>query len=297
MRKVDLTGQRFGRLTVLEDIGRKWGTILWKCQCSCGKIVEIPTCSLRTGNTQSCGCLHNDRLSKASYIDLTGQQFGRLSVLKDAGRTPQSKVRWQCQCKCGAIVTVEASALKGGTTQSCGCLHKERVSKLQYKNVIGQKFGRLTALEDVGRTPTKQTIWKCICECGNIVNVRAGQLQNGGTKSCGCLHKDRTSETHAKEKHPNWKGGITDTYTTIRTCVAYKNWRFSVFKRDSFTCQKCNQLRGNINAHHIVPFSTIMEEHNITTLVEAEACEALWDVSNGITLCKKCHRKEHKKKT
>ena len=55
-KKLDLVGQRFGRLTVVEYVKlekhRKW----WKCQCDCGKTLTVRTDQLRTGNTASCGC-------------------------------------------------------------------------------------------------------------------------------------------------------------------------------------------------------------------------------------------------
>jgi hypothetical protein len=63
---IDLTGERFGRLTVLSKAqtitykNHRGRTITWDCQCDCGSRLRVPGCSLRTGNTQSCGCLHKD---------------------------------------------------------------------------------------------------------------------------------------------------------------------------------------------------------------------------------------------
>lgn len=54
---IDLTGQRFGKLLVLERIpGRFSGKVKWKCQCDCGSIVEVAGCHLKNGATRSCGC-------------------------------------------------------------------------------------------------------------------------------------------------------------------------------------------------------------------------------------------------
>lgn len=54
-----MLNKRFNKLTVLEDTGKRNynGTIIWKCQCDCGNIVEIPTNHLNNGHTSSCGCL------------------------------------------------------------------------------------------------------------------------------------------------------------------------------------------------------------------------------------------------
>lgn len=53
----DLTGQKFGRLTVIEYVGNK----KWKCKCDCGNIVEVKSKSLCSGNTKSCGCYRKER--------------------------------------------------------------------------------------------------------------------------------------------------------------------------------------------------------------------------------------------
>lgn len=85
--------------------------------------------------------------------------------------------------------------------------------------------------------------------------------------------------------NPNWKGGITPETIIIRNSKAYKEWRASVFKRDNYTCQECNDRCGNgksvyLEAHHKKPFATHIESR--------------FDVNNGVTLCKKCHSKKPK---
>lgn len=60
-KKKDLTGQRFGRLTAIEDTGkRKYSYVVWLCKCDCGNVTEVVSDSLRSGNTKSCGCLHDE---------------------------------------------------------------------------------------------------------------------------------------------------------------------------------------------------------------------------------------------
>lgn len=291
-KRIDLVGQKFGRLTVLEDVGRnKQGRILWRCQCDCGIIINVGAGQLQSKHTQSCGCYNKDRITETQRIDLTGKVFGRLTVLEEAGRR-NGRVLWKCQCSCGNIVEVVAESLQNGRTQSCGCLQKERVSETHYQNLTGQVFGRLTALEDVGRKHGG-VLWRCICECGNTVDVRSGDLQKGYTQSCGCLQKERISETHSGERSHFWRGGITPLSHAIRSCTFSKEWRNLVFVRDDYTCQHCSKRGVHLHAHHIRFFSTLMENYNIITLAEALQCEPFWDIDNGVTLCKKCHKKEH----
>lgn len=63
MQVVDLVGQRFGRLVVLEYLGRERGQTWWLCQCDCGKIIKTASTRLKNGQTKSCGC-YNIEMSR-----------------------------------------------------------------------------------------------------------------------------------------------------------------------------------------------------------------------------------------
>ena len=81
--------------------------------------------------------------------------------------------------------------------------------------------------------------------------------------------------------HWNWKGGKTPENQRDRSSKKYADWRKAVFLRDNFTCQMCGQVGGGLNAHHIKRWSTNVNER--------------YQVSNGITLCEKCHKELHGK--
>lgn len=126
MRLIDLTGKRFGKLTVLYRNGQnKCGQAIWHCKCDCGREKDIVGTSLRKGLTTSCGC------NKGQYQvkDLTGQKIGHLTILERAPnkiRNGRSFVRWKCKCDCGNIIEVTSSSLRSGNTQSCGCIGKSK---------------------------------------------------------------------------------------------------------------------------------------------------------------------------
>lgn len=61
--------------------------------------------------------------------DLTGERFGRLTVLKRAGTNSSRKPVWECLCDCGNSKNIVSQSLLNGTTKSCGCLRKEQLSK------------------------------------------------------------------------------------------------------------------------------------------------------------------------
>jgi hypothetical protein len=60
MRKIDLTGKKFGRLLVLSESKTQNGNILWKCKCDCGNIVYALAYNLKSQHTSSCGCYRNE---------------------------------------------------------------------------------------------------------------------------------------------------------------------------------------------------------------------------------------------
>lgn len=60
---IDMTGQVFGRLTVMEYIGRQFNSSTWRCQCECGKTSVVQASALKSGSVLSCGCYRKDRMS------------------------------------------------------------------------------------------------------------------------------------------------------------------------------------------------------------------------------------------
>ena len=102
---------------------------------------------------------------------------------------------------------VRKAHLESGAIQSCGCIKKEMLHNKYFKNLTGLKFGRLTVLEQtgsrIGKNGKSLIFWKCLCECGNIVEVYAGSLTSGLTTSCGCLQKEKAKENGLKYKRKN----------------------------------------------------------------------------------------------
>ena len=123
--------------------------------------------------------------------DLVGQYFGKLLVKQDSGkRASNGGIIWTCQCECGNIVDIPGNNLtrKKYGQISCGkCIKAE--------DLTGQKFGKLTAIENTGKKINGKYVWKCLCDCGNYTEVHSANLKNGSVKSCGCLHSQKTDLT------------------------------------------------------------------------------------------------------
>lgn len=101
--------------------------------------------------------------------------------------------------------------------------------------------------------------------------------------------KRRVCQYEPSKKKPNYKGGISGLNNQIRHCEPYRTWKINVFKRDGHTCQICGKKPRWIEAHHKIQFFKIMSKNQIKTLDQAFACDELWDVTNGLTVCKPCH--------
>lgn len=69
----------------------------------------------------------------------------------------------------------------------------------KFKDITGQKFGRLTALYRLYNYHKRDCVyWLCVCDCGNLIEVKGCNLRNGATKSCGCFNKEETSRRSTK---------------------------------------------------------------------------------------------------
>lgn len=121
--------------------------------------------------------------------DLSNQKFGKLLVLERDMTVPKGKpIRWICQCECGTIKSIQGDNIKSGLTQSCGCLHRSKVTS----DLTNQKIGKLTIIEKTDkRTKNRDVIWKCKCDCGKICYIPTHSLKQQNTLSCGCLKQSK----------------------------------------------------------------------------------------------------------
>ena len=120
-RILDLTGQRFGRLTALERLDEKSGkSYLWRCRCDCGRELKVRATALTTGNTTICGCARTEALHGRAK-DITGCRFGALTALRPTQERRRGSVLWECRCDCGRTVRYSHNELRYAGVTSCGC--------------------------------------------------------------------------------------------------------------------------------------------------------------------------------
>jgi hypothetical protein len=179
------TGNRYGRLLVLEKMPHKKGKerIRWRCRCDCGKETIVLGWLLRIGRAKSCGCWGH-------YKDETGNRYGKLLVLekmpprKKGGGYP---IRWRCRCDCGKETIVCGTSLRNGNTKSCGCLRRGAPRK----NEMGHKYGQLLVVKKSPRRINGLICWRCLCDCGKYATVTGDALRKGRATSCGCREKKK----------------------------------------------------------------------------------------------------------
>lgn len=186
---IDLTGQKFDKILILEKAPSRNRHVYWKCQCDCGNTCEISGESLRRDIPHDCGCVKQQRqLQKQQELKLkqnwlVGKKFGKLTVISKTDERINNGVVWVCQCDCGNTKKVPTHLLTSGHTRSCGCLVRE----VQGIDIAGQKFGKLTALYPCDYKLKQTIIWHCQCECGNECDIDGSNLRLNLTKSCGCI--------------------------------------------------------------------------------------------------------------
>ena len=188
-----MTGQIFGLLTVISPAPDKVAAngshiAMWRCRCVCGTEVITRAASLKSGHTKGCGQKHR------AIKDMVGFRAGRLTVIERASDYINADgtrhIRWKCRCDCGRETVVRGTALRNGSTQSCGCLRNEHLMGIGQEDLTGQTFGYWTVLYEAGRIrePSGRLVpmWHCYCKCGTERDIRAGTLKSGQSLSCGC---------------------------------------------------------------------------------------------------------------
>lgn len=221
-RMNDLTGQRFGRLVVIEraENGDRGGA-RWKCLCDCGNEKTVSRDNLKNGDTKSCGCLQKEMgviSGKSKLINLVGQKFGKLLV-KEFIEIDNGNTWWLCICDCGNERIANTNNLRSGEMNSCGCSKKTTLVDLS-----GKVFGRWTVIGREKNTINNETRWLCECSCENktIKIVRGGNLRSGESTNCGCKRKEGLYN-----KNPTKKAFGESTKNSI-----YKRYEIGAKKRN-----------------------------------------------------------------
>lgn len=204
MKRKDLTGQKFGHLTVVEMLYHYNGGrhTHCKCICDCGNEHIISADKLQKRENVSCGCMSNYYRTINNRTNEIGNKYGRLTII-DIDYNERSSIAI-CQCDCGEIVRTSKTGVVSGHTQSCGCLQSERASMANEKDFTN-------IVSDTGvvikRRAYKNSrgVWMWYCKCPicdeEFIALPAKVMENH-TTSCGCKinsSKERMIESYLNE--------------------------------------------------------------------------------------------------
>lgn len=191
----------------------------------------------------------------AALLDLTGKRFGRL-IVQDRDQTINRRTRWRCLCDCGNIAVVGSRDLVARKTQSCGCL--------KHGNLLGKRFGRLLVVEKMNYRDHRSTVWKCVCDCGNVVISPARSLiaKTHATRSCGCLKQpDLTGRRFGKlQVVENTKRRVSDGILWKCICDCGMTVFTTPHSLNSGNTRSCGCLRVDCVRSH--------GEENVTSLLD-----------------------------
>jgi hypothetical protein len=164
--------------------------------------------------------------------DLTGQKFGRLTILRrveNRGKTKSKPCGYicflcECDCGCGNTRVVSKGNLLHGGTKSCGCLQKELLSErmkgkpsTRRANLIGQKKGMLTVVAFNGINTSEKASWVCKCECGGTTITTTGAWNSDLKMHC----ENETRQILSKKLKADW---ANDEHRAVRLKSINESW-------------------------------------------------------------------------
>lgn len=167
---------------------------------------------------------------------------------------------------------------RGGSTQA-QCMDCQKTIYRNYK----KEQSRCRPCSQKFLTGKNSPNWKGGVTLPSCVNCSA---QTGDMRSVLCRNCYRGA------LHPAWNGGASPLQSLVRQMPENRQWIKQCMYRDRFTCQECETLSNgsNLQVHHKKQFAQILKDNKIDSIEAARSCGELWDMDNGVTLCRSCHK-------
>lgn len=209
--------------------------------------------------------------SAHNKLDLVGQTFERLTVVREEGRTPARKVKWLCKCSCGNKTIVATGDLRSGHVKSCGCFNEEKRKERNEGNVYGVKHG--------GCYTKLYNVWKQMRQrCGAETHKMFKHYGARGIKVC-------------KE----WEGAFNTFYAwSMKSGYREGLTLERIDNNDNYKPSNCawiTQKKQNINRRNTVkiggiPIVDILEQHKVKEedmpAVRARILSLGWSIEKAV---------------
>ena len=256
----------------------------FKCDCENIRIAEkrVIKNAIKRGHILSC----NIDKCHPRYLDLDGQKFGKLLVLKSD--LPDRKVL--AKCDCGKEIEVDKTSVSTGHTRSCGigfCHPNTR-------DLTGQRFGYLVAQKMVGSRVDgyKNTMWECLCECGKVFTTLGHSLLTDNTKSCGCETGVLCSQ---KTRLPNNQQIINEIFASYKLHAKKLQVEFLLSREEfekliSSLCHYCGGDLSNMRKLKKLTGATEFRYNGIDRMDTVSD----YKLENCVAACKDCNYAKRK---
>ena len=287
----DETGNRYGKLTVIDFAGThgKNAVATWNCKCDCGNERVVAGKRLRNGSVtmcHECAKLRHDLIcSEKLTIDMIGQKYGHLTVLEYVGAQSGNHhgALWRCKCDCGNECIVLGTDLRTGHRSSCGCQGAQNLiksAKEKFIDLSGQQFGEWSVLYRADHNSVAgEILWVCQCSCGTIAEVHGRNLRSGHSTSCGCKRASRGEIIITNILKENKIPFIAQK--TFETCIfpdSKAKARFDFYINDQYLIEYDGELHFTTNN---VGWNN---EENLKKTQEHDQIKNQWCKDNNIPL-------------
>ena len=149
----------------------------------------------------------------------------------------------------------------------------------------GNKYGRLTVKNRDGTDKHRSAVWSCVCDCGNEVSVRGDRLRSGRSRSCGCLHREITSEIH---KLPAGEASFNRLYRDYRASAKRKGMEFTLKKKQFHALSSLNCYYCDIYPSQVKRYEGCNGEY-IYNGIDRLDNEVGYTTENSVACCEKCN--------
>ena len=210
MKKADLAGQRFGKLTVLAEAeSSATGQARWLCRCDCGNECTVFASNLKNGHSVSCGCSREH--------DLTGQKIGRLTVLSRSDirstRGKRTTPTWECRCDCGNTVYVATDTLTGTGIRMCESCRAKYATEKARNNAGFTEGTQLSKIKNMNAPVTNTSGVRGVYFDKHTHKWRARLTFKGKLMNFGSFEQFEDAVAARKKAEAEYFGSALDAYT------------------------------------------------------------------------------------